>query len=544
MPRSKACSFQLKRWPMTSLPYRRYRVVGSVSSVLFAKVAAASVPPQPELLVWPVPKSMKINPKVQNIFNDGEYYFDFYLGKESTERKGSTNGPVVQEDLDFVRKTLYKQKSGNPVKTAVVYDSEQPREGYELNCEKLRCHMKYSTRVGFLYGAATGFQIAHNHKEDLFSLLYHGFTVVDYPSFDHRGMLIDTGRRYLPVSVIEKNLIIMAWTKMNVLHWHLSDDISFSLKLDSFPDLQKKNPTPVSYSPAEVRSVVKFANRLGIKVIPEIDVPAHTTSWLRGYPWLTGDAKYWMDPINDKTREMTVAVMSEVVDIFYNNASGRINNGDKVLHLGGDEIGDAWDSAALTKWTQEHGKFHNRTDLVDYWLSHAVKEVKEKTGATVILWNDFLNDNPTETDVVDTWQIWLYDASRTLAMAESGKFRSLIFSSAFYLDLLGQDWAAFYDVPFKRDKNGILVGGEACMWGESVDESVFMPRVWPRAAAVAERLWCAEDDICPFNHEWAVNRLARTRCFLSAAVLGHSAPGDIAPIGNYKDISNPSTSYM
>ncbi|KAF4717704.1 hypothetical protein FOZ62_002366, partial [Perkinsus olseni] len=108
-------------------------------------------------------------------------------------------------------------------------------------------------------------------------------------------------------------------------------------------------------------------------------------------------------------------------------------------------------------------------------------------------------------DTIDTWQIWRYDTSQTLDMAASGKFGSLIYSSAFYLDLLGDDWATFYDVPLKRDGAGVIKGGEACMWGESVDASVFMPRVWLRAAAIAERLWCADEDICPFNHEWAVN---------------------------------------
>ncbi|EER10586.1 beta-hexosaminidase a, putative, partial [Perkinsus marinus ATCC 50983] len=93
-------------------------------------------------------------------------------------------------------------------------------------------------------------------------------------------------------------------------------------------------------------------------------------------------------------------------------------------------------------------------------------------------------------------------------MAASRKFKNLLYSSAFYLDQLNDDWAKFYDVPLTRDKDGILKGGEACMWGESVDDSVFMPRVWPRAAAVAERLWCADERICPFKHAWAVNRLA------------------------------------
>ncbi|KAF4746116.1 hypothetical protein FOZ62_017006, partial [Perkinsus olseni] len=382
------------------------------------------------------------------------------------------------------------------------------------------------------------------------------------------GMLIDTGRRYLPVDLIKKNLRTMAWVKMNVLHWHISDDISFSVQLENYsrgdtlfvrPPLggalrkdthlvrgggvRKLSDMTAMYTAGEVREVVEYANKLNIKVIPEIDVPAHTTSWIRGYPFLTGEADYWMDPISERTSTMAVDVISEVVELFY-RGQGRVNNGERVVHLGGDEVGDAWNTPALEQWTRDHGKFHNRTDLVDYWISHTIAEVKRRTGARVILWNDFLDDHTTQADTIDAWQIWRYNTSQTLDMAESGKFGGLIYSSAFFLDLLGDDWATFYDVPLKRDGAGVIKGGEACMWGESVDASVFMPRVWLRAAAIAERFWCADEDICPFNHEWAVNRLARTRCFLSAFVLGHTSPSDISPVGNYKDLSNPDSSYM
>ncbi|KAF4689257.1 hypothetical protein FOZ60_001790 [Perkinsus olseni] len=171
-----------------------------------------------------------------------------------------------------------------------------------------------------------------------------------------------------------------------------------------------------------------------------------------------------MDPISGRTSKMAVDVISEVVELFY-CGQGRVNNGERVVHLGGDEVGDAWNTPALEQWTREHGKFHNRTDLVDYWISHTIAEVKKRTGARVILWNDFLDDHTTQADTIDTWQIWRYDTSQTLDMAASGKFGSLIYSSAFYLDLLGDDWATFYDVPLKRDGAGVIKGGEACMWG-------------------------------------------------------------------------------
>ncbi|KAF4756465.1 hypothetical protein FOZ63_026641, partial [Perkinsus olseni] len=427
----------------------------------------------------------------------GDEYGSYFIFKLQ-----ANGGPVVQEDLDFVLNTftdgIQIPTPSRPVAVSVEYHVGLVDEAYELACTPQLCHLKFSTISGFFYGMLTAFQISHNHADGLTSIINTGFNITDYPSFPHRGMLIDTGRRYLPVDLIKKNLRTMAWVKMNVLHWHISDDISFSVQLENYsrgdtlfvrPPLggalrkdthlvrgggvRKLSDMTAMYTAGEVREVVEYANKLNIKVIPEIDVPAHTTSWIRGYPFLTGEADYWMDPISERTSTMAVDVISEVVELFY-RGQGRVNNGNKVMsfftgervvHLGGDEVGDAWNTPALEQWTRDHGKFHNRTDLVDYWISHTIAEVKRRTGARVILWNDFLDDHTTQADTIDAWQIWRYNTSQTLDMAESGKFGGLIYSSAFFLDLLGDDWATFYDVPLKRDGAGVIKGGEACMWG-------------------------------------------------------------------------------
>ncbi|KAF4651052.1 hypothetical protein FOZ61_010813 [Perkinsus olseni] len=413
---------------------------------------AAATPPQPPLMIWPVPKSITVN-GVGKTSKTGDDYGSCFAFKLQ-----ANGGPVVQEDLDFVLNNFVHgmqiSTPSHPVAVSVEYDVGLLDEAYEFTCTPQLCHLKFSSRSGFFYGMLTAFQISHNHADGLTSIINTGFNITDYPSFPHRGMLIDTGRRYLPVDLIKKNLHTMAWVKMNVLHWHISDDISFSVQLENYSRLQFNNPTPVSYTADEVKEVVEYANSLNIKVIPEMDVPAHTTSWIRGarlifagklllkadcfgrYPFLTGEADYWMDPISER-----------------------------VVHLGGDEVGDAWNTPALEQWARDHGKFHNRTDLVDYWISHTIAEVKRRTGARVILWNDFLDDHTTQADTIDTWQIWRYDTSQTLDMAASGNFGGLIYSSAFFLDLLGDDWATFYDVPLKRDGAGVIKGGEACMWG-------------------------------------------------------------------------------
>ncbi|KAF4650192.1 hypothetical protein FOL47_001390, partial [Perkinsus chesapeaki] len=235
-----------------------------------------------------------------------------------------------------------------------------------------------------------------------------------------------------------------------------------------------------------------------------------------------------------------VKVVTDVVNLFYGNKnSNEPYNGERVIHLGGDEVGDAWNSTALRSWIERYGKFHNQTDLSDYWLTNVV-------GAKVTLWNDFFTDNATALDPVDTWQVWKFNTSQLVELAESHRLpdkASLLFSQGFFLDGLQQTWADFYNVTFRRDSKSVIKGGEACLWGEFVDASVFMARAWPRASAVAERLWCDDPSICPFNHAWAVRRLSRFRCFMSNFALGHTSPHETTPLGWFQDISAPARFY-
>ncbi|KAF4650518.1 hypothetical protein FOZ61_000247, partial [Perkinsus olseni] len=129
----------------------------------------------------------------------------------------ANGGPVQQGDLDFVLDTFAFKKftatPSHPVAVSVEYDVGLLDEAYEFTCTPQLCHLKFSSRSGFFYGTVTAFQISHNHADGLTSIINTGFNITDYPSFPHRGMLIDTGRRYPPVDLIKKNLRTMASMK-------------------------------------------------------------------------------------------------------------------------------------------------------------------------------------------------------------------------------------------------------------------------------------------------------------------------------------------
>ncbi|KAF4671764.1 hypothetical protein FOL46_009921 [Perkinsus olseni] len=396
--------------------------------------------------------------------------FHLSLSIDEASFKGS---PISPPQLRFLYHYYGRPTRGHssPLHVRLSYTPFGKEGSYKILCDIPWCKGRASSYEGAVYLFGTMIQIIEGYPY-VNHTVPQKFVIDDYPSFPHRGMLFDTGRHYLPMEILYKNLQLMSFNKMNVLHWHLTDDIAFSLDLTRdrrYSRLQEGNPYPYTYSKREIIKFVKFANLLGIKVIPEIDVPAHTQSWIRGYPELQGHALYWMDPTSSYTKEFVKGVVSEVADIFYGDRRRRETyNGERVVHLGGDETWDAWDTPYLRNWTRDHGCYHNKTDLVDYWLTEVVADIAESTGSKITLWNDFLNDNAEALWPVDTWQIWLYNPAETVELAESGRLpkgSSVLFSQAFYLDALQMTWADFYKVPFRGDCYGVIKGGEACMWG-------------------------------------------------------------------------------
>jgi hexosaminidase len=164
-------------------------------------------------------------------------------------------------------------------------------------------------------------------------------SISDSPRFSHRGLMIDTGRAFLPVPLILAALDAMAYVKLNVLHWHLTDDQAFpGPQSDAYPQLtlgamQAPSRTHV-YSKADVSSVVEAAAARGIRVVPEFDVPGHTRSWFAGYPFLRSNCSRSdefgapMDPTLNSTYDLLEGLFAEMQASFP----------DSFFHIGGDEV--------------------------------------------------------------------------------------------------------------------------------------------------------------------------------------------------------------
>ncbi len=170
----------------------------------------------------------------------------------------------------------------------------------------------------------------------------------DQPQFLWRGLMIDTARHYLPLETIKKTIDGLMFNKMNVLHWHITDEDSFPLDITSRPELSSSGQIAGTYSITDVKQIIIYAKTRGVRVIPEIDTPAHTQSWGRSEKLkeiiVNCDNMYngQFDPTLDLTYEVIRDVMNQINNTF----------SDNYVHFGGEEINpECWDRRpSIKKW--------------------------------------------------------------------------------------------------------------------------------------------------------------------------------------------------
>ncbi|HEV2180467.1 MAG TPA: family 20 glycosylhydrolase, partial [Gemmatimonadaceae bacterium] len=228
-------------------------------------------------------------------------------------------------------------------------------ESYTLDVTTFRAVLRAPTVVGALRGLETFQQLVTGGASGYAIPLAH---IADHPRFRWRGLLIDVSRHFEPVDVIERNLDAMAAVKLNVLHWHLSDDQGFRIESKRYPKLQDLGSAGSYYTQAQVREIVAYARDRGIRVVPEFDMPGHSISWFVGYPWLASSPGPYTLPTDytftaaafDPTRESVYTFITrfigEMAPLFP----------DKYWHIGGDEVDShAWESnTAIHRFMRRH----------------------------------------------------------------------------------------------------------------------------------------------------------------------------------------------
>lgn len=274
--------------------------------------------------------------------------------------------------------------------------------------------------------------------------------------------------------------------------------------------------------------IVQYAEKRGVNVLAEIDVPGHALSWGVGYPslWPSASCKEPLDVSSDFTFQVINGILSDFSKVFK----------FKFVHLGGDEVNTScWTTTPRIKaWLIQHGI--NESDAYRYFVLKAQK-IAISHGYDIINWEETFNNFGDKLDRKTVVHNWL--GGGVAEKVVSAGLRCIVSNQdKWYLDHLDAKWEGFYlNEPltniYNPEQQKLVLGGEVCMWGEQIDASDIQQTIWPRAAAAAERLWTPIEKLAVAADITTVTaRLARFRCLLNQrgvaaaplAGFGRSAP--------------------
>ncbi|GMR32478.1 hypothetical protein PMAYCL1PPCAC_02673, partial [Pristionchus mayeri] len=492
--------------------------------------------------VWPLPQYMEYG-KVNRTISPQRMFINAGSHEDCDIVQDNVRGYVERWLFPF---PVSADSSSSPYHLSILIEQKCPmgapqqgmNESYSLKVSSEKAVLEAAEVWGAIRGLETFSQlIFFDQNENTYKL--RTAVIDDWPRFSVRGILIDTSRHFLSVKTIKKQLDIMAANKMNVLHWHIVDSESFPYESQRFPHLSKKgaySPRHV-YTRAMVEDVIEYARMRAIRVMPEFDTPGHTSSW-NSQPGLLTECfdsngentnlPNLIDPTNEDNFKFLGEFFEEVVSTFP----------EKFLHLGGDEISDyleeCWNrNKKIRKFMRKRG-MTNTTQLEDYYfkkLENVTSGLHEQRDR--VFWQEVFDlDKPSSSSIIHIWKGNTFAELAENIRQATMKGHRVIVSSCWYLNYVkyGADWKNFvagtvetnsryyycdpHDFIGTREQKKLVLGGVATMWGEMIDNTNIEAVLWPRASAVAERLWSRREDTNDAEEAWP--RLHELRCRMVA----------------------------
>lgn len=427
-------------------------------------------------------------------------------------------------------------------------------ESYVLEVTTTGAKLTAPTPLGAIHGLQTFLQLVDVSPGGFAA---PALTIQDKPRFPWRGLMIDSARHFIPLDVIRRNIDAMEAVKMNVFHWHLSENQGFRVESRKFPKLHEMGSDGLYYTQEEMRDVITYARDRGIRVVPEFDMPGHSTAWFVGHPELaSGKGPYeierkWgifdpaMDPTNEKVYKFLDELIGEMAKVFP----------DHYFHIGGDEVnGKEWDAnPKIQAFMKAHGIKSN--EALQAYFSGRVQKLVTKHGKTVVGWDEVLVAGVPKDIVIQSWR-----GQASLAQAAKQGYRGIL-SNGYYLDL-GWSAARHYAVdPLSGDAANLsaeekqrILGGESCMWAEYVSPENVDSRIWPRNAAIAERLWSPQEvrdpasmyarlDLISARLEWLGLTHRSVSRHMLQRLAGSASPAEFAALRTLADVIEPVKDY-
>jgi hexosaminidase len=392
-----------------------------------------------------------------------------------------SQGHVTQKDQSIDAHMVIQV--GRPAKVTLGED-----ESYSLRVGNEGIRLSAPTDLGAIRGMETLLQMLAVDREGYY---FPGAVIQDAPRFPWRGLLIDVCLHWMPMEVIKRTLDCMASVKMNVLHLHLSEDQAFAVESRVFPRLHEVASGGNYFTQDGIREIITYADQRGIRIVPEFDVPGHTTSMMVAYPELASVPgeyklqKYFgiFDPALDVTKPYTYTFL----DKLFGEMSSLFP--DEYFHIGGDEnTGKDWERSPHIRAYMEKRGMKSFMELQTEFNQKILK-ILQKYGKKVMGWDEILQPGVPRDIMIQSWRGTesLYDAARQ-------GYQGLL-SSGYYIDLIQPTDFHYRNDPvplgsgLTPEEEARIVGGEATMWTEHVTPETVDSRIWPRTAAIAERLW-------------------------------------------------------
>lgn len=503
---------------------------------------------------WPIPSSYTQGSDDAEIVPSETFFVGDNLPKTLTDafaRQLPLLFPHHTKHASIVARLSQKgsqQATLSGLRVSVESDDEshpqlETDESYSLNVPTSgEATLSAKTVYGAMRGLETFSQLVQfDFNSETYGVHSTPWAIEDAPRFPWRGLMLDTSRHFQSLASIRKIIDSLVYAKLNVLHWHMSDSQSFPMQSITHPKLWEGSFSPQErYLQADIADMVEYARARGVRVMIEFDMPGHAGSWCKGYPEVCPSSSC-TQPLNvasNATWDLITDLLSEVTTGVKGSAPLMKDN---YVHLGGDEVDTScWSKTpSIASWLSEQNM--TADEGYAYFVKRAAEIVLQQ-GHRPVQWVEVFDHFGAQLDKKTVVHVW--KAKSTLNAVVAAGYNALINNSpgadSWYLDHEKIKWDAIYgnepcaDIP-DASQCALVLGGQGEMWGERVDVSDLEGTVWPRLAAIAERLWSprAATDAALASGD-AERRLEVFRCLLNRRGIG------AAPVSNSQARSGPS----
>lgn len=459
------------------------------------------------LLAYPVISQVNLFPTPAK-FNRGRGSFEMtrhtvFEGEEAYSKK-------TISDLTEAVKPFYVSDSRAENRITLELDSKfgLAKDGYILSVSTEEVRLEASTESGLFYAKEALLQLARFYKGKIPVL-----RIEDAPRYEWRGFMLDESRHFFGKEKVKQYLDIMASLRMNVFHWHLTDEPGWRIEIKRYPKLttigavgnyHDPNATATFYTQEDIKEIVAYAAERHIMVVPEFDMPGHATAVCRAYPEVSGGGEgrwehFTFHPCKETTYEFISNVLDEIITLFPS----------PYIHIGGDEVhygNQSWFTDPEIQQFIKDKKLTNEVGLEHYFVRRIADMVASK-GKMMIGWDEIVDAGISPSKAVVMW--WRHDRKYQLVKALEQGFKVITCPRRpFYSDFvqhgshkIGRVWNGYnpiedvYRFPdpvvhLMKDYESQIMGLQMCMWTERVaDKKRLDYMVFPRLAAVAEAGW-------------------------------------------------------